>query len=188
VAQDVTQKWHVGCEFFAPLEGLSDRSHRDRVPYDLWHQRGLLTATPGASVDYGYVARRLIELQRLGELVSVRFDRWRIDVLKAELAREGAEIPLEPHGQGFRDMAPALDELESLLAFGSLRHGNHPILTNHAANAIAVADSAGNRKLDKAKSFGRIDGMVALAMAIAAVATHQAEPDISEFLAAPLKA
>lgn len=187
LGQDAAGQWHTGCEFWSPLNGLSDRSHRDRVPYDLWHQRGLLTATPGSSVDYAFVAHRLIELDRLTELVEVRFDRWRIDVLKAELAREGADLPLVPHGQGFRDMAPALDEVESMLLRREIRHGMHPILTNHASNAIAVQDPAGNRKLEKAKSFGRIDGMVAMAMAVAAIATHQAEPDISDFLAAPVK-
>jgi phage terminase large subunit-like protein len=34
-----------------------------------------------------------------------------------------------------------------------------------AANAVAIPDPAGNRKLDKSKATGRIDGLVALAMA-----------------------
>jgi phage terminase large subunit-like protein len=63
-------------------------------------------------------------------------------------------------------MAPALDVLENLLLNGKMRHGGNPVLTMCAANAVATTDAAGNRKLDKAKTTGRIDGMVALAMAI----------------------
>lgn len=166
IAPDHEGRWHSRAEFFAPREGLRDRADRDRVPYDVWADQGWLTATPGASVDYGWVADRLIALADEHELKVVKFDRWRIDVLEAEIKRRGVELPLEPHGQGYRDMAPALDTLESEMLQGRLRHGDNPILTNHAANAIAVADPAGNRKLDKSKSYGRIDGMVALAMAM----------------------
>lgn len=179
--------WHVRPEFFAPLDGIHDRALRDRVPYDLWHRQGYLTATPGASVDYGIVARRLVELCDDYPVQVVAFDRWRIDVLKSELARLGVELPLEPFGQGFRDMGPALDLLEADLLNEAIRHGNHPILTWCAANAVATTDPAGNRKLDKSKATGRIDGMVALAMA-RGVAGRGAvdEADLSEFLRSPV--
>ena len=115
---------------------------------------------------------------------SIRFDRWRIDVLKAELARMNVELPLEPFGQGFKDMTPALDVLEGELVEGNILHGLHPVLTMCAANAVAVRDPAGNRKLDKSKATGRIDGMQALAMAIggAAQAINETKPPISMFM------
>lgn len=155
---------HVRCEFFVPKDGLQDRSLRDRVPYDLWEQRGFITATAGASVDYEFVARRLVEICDEYDVSSIAFDRWRIDVLEAELARLGVELPLVPHGQGYKDMAPALDNLEGELLNEHIRHGNNPVLTMCASNSVVDADPAGNRKLNKAKSTGRIDGMVALAM------------------------
>lgn len=157
---------HVRAEFFAPLDGIEDRALRDRVPYDLWAQQGLITATPGASVDYEAVAMRLCELCDDYQVESIAFDRWRIDILKKELARLGVELPLVPFGQGFRDMSPALDALESELLNGRVRHGGNEVLRMCAANAVADADAAGNRKLNKAKSTGRIDGMVALAMSM----------------------
>jgi phage terminase large subunit-like protein len=99
------------------------------------------------------------------DIQAVAYDRWRIQDLMRELSRIGAEIPLEPHGQGFRDMSPAVDALERAVAETKLRHGSHPVLTMCAANAVITKDPAGGRKLDKAKAAGRIDGMVALAMA-----------------------
>lgn len=158
--------WHVRAEFFAPLFGILERSHRDRVPYDLWASSGILTTTPGASVDYEYVAQRLIEWCDDYQVAAISFDRWKIDVLKSELRRLGAELPLVEWGQGFKDMAPALDALESELMNHRICHGGNPIMTWCAANAISVRDPAHNRKLDKSKSTGRIDGIQALAMAI----------------------
>jgi phage terminase large subunit-like protein len=68
-------------------------------------------------------------------------------------------------------MSPALRDLESDLLDGKILHGDNPVLTMCAANAVVTSDPAGNRKLDKAKASGRIDGMVALAMACAVAGT-----------------
>lgn len=168
IAQDQEGTWHVWCEFFVPEQGLIDRSRRDRVPYDVWAQDGWITPTPGASVEYEWVARRLGEMQDECQVAAVAFDRWRMDVLQKELERLGIELPLVPHGQGFKDMSPAIDMLESALLNEQVRHGGNPVLTWCAANAIATTDPAGNRKLDKSKATGRIDGIVALAMAFGA--------------------
>jgi phage terminase large subunit-like protein len=74
-------------------------------------------------------------------------------------------------------MSPALRDLESDLLNEKIRHGDHPVLTMCAANAVVQVDPAGNRKLAKHKSSGRIDGMVALTMArgVAATADLQGE-------------
>ena len=155
---------HGEVEFFAPSRHLEDRSLRDRVPYDTWSEKGYITLTPGASVDYEYVARRLAQIADEYDLEAVFFDRWRIDILEAELYRLGVELPLIPHGQGFKDMSPAIDQLEADLMNASMRLGNNPVLNFCAANAVVSTDEAGNRKLNKKRSTGRIDGMVALAM------------------------
>lgn len=166
VAKDADNVWHARCEFFSPEANVMERSQRDRAPYDVWADQGYIMLTPGASIAYEWVAQRLVELCEEYDVRVIAFDRWRIDVLKAELERMGYELPLEPFGQGFKDMAPALDIVESEISNCTLRHGDNPVLTWCAANAIVVADPTGNRKLDKSKSTGRIDGMVALAMAM----------------------
>jgi phage terminase large subunit-like protein len=160
-------QWSVQCEFWCPENGLRERSQRDRAPYDLWAEQGYLNPTPGATVNYEFVAQRLAELADDYDLRAIAFDRWRMDLLKLELDKLGVELPLKPFGQGFKSMTPAIETLESLLLNGQLRHGGHPLLTWCAANAVAVNDAAGNRKLDKSKSTGRIDGIVALTMALA---------------------
>ncbi len=161
--------WSVGCRFFAPRQGVAERALRDRVPYDLWAEQGLLTLTDGASIDYRTVATELGTFCREHSVDLVTFDRWGMKIMRSELDHLGLDdLPLDEkgHGQGDYDMTPALITLESELLNGNLRHGNHPILTWCAANAVETKNPAGGRKLNKAKSTGRIDGMVALAMAL----------------------
>src|SRR5690606_7906323 len=101
---------------------------------------------------------------------------------------EGDHAIFEPMGQGFQSMSPALRELEADLLEGKIVHGNHPVLAMCAANAVVTSDPAGNRKLDKAKATGRIDGMVALAMARAVAGTYEEGDDmnIDDFLSNPV--
>jgi len=181
VAKDADGLWHVRPYFWTPSAALVDRARRDRAPYDLWRDQGFLEVTPGASVDYDSGAQRLGEIASDCDLRVVAYDRWRIDVMKKALEVAGLELPLQPFGQGFKDMSPALDAVEAELASGRVLHGMHPVLTWCASNAIATRDPAGNRKLDKTKATGRIDGMVALAMAMgAASAEAVAGPSVYE--------
>lgn len=158
----------VLARFYLPEAGLREKSEADRVPYDVWERQGILTTIPGATVDPSFVAQDIAEAAATYDLQGLAYDRWRIEDLRRELNAMGAVVPLREFGQGFRDMAPAIDLMERLVAEAKLRHGGNPILTMCAANAVIERDAAGNRKLAKHKSTGRIDGMVALAMALAA--------------------
>ncbi|MGA0584890.1 MAG: terminase TerL endonuclease subunit, partial [Castellaniella sp.] len=168
----VDDVWCVQPHFWTPKAGLQERARRDRAPYVEWVQAGLLRVCEGAAIDYEQVANDMAAILGDVDLQAVAFDRWRIDVLRRELDRLGLDFPLVEWGQGFRDMSPALDALEAALLNGEVAHGNHPVLTMCAANATVTKDPAGNRKLDKSRPTGRIDGIQALAMAFG-VATRE---------------
>lgn len=194
----VDEDWHVKPTFWLPGSNLPEKSRADRVPYDVWARDGHLTPTPGPTVDYEYVAEHLAALFDRHDVRKIAFDRWNWRHLKPWLAKagfteeqlDGDAAVFEPMGQGFQSMSPALRDLESVLLNQRLAHGGHPVLTMCAANAVVQSDPAGNRKLTKAKSHGRIDGMVALAMAMSVAATWEpaASTDISGFLSAPVVA
>ena len=169
--------------FFLPEQGIREKAESDRVPYDLWAKQGFLTLIPGAVVDPAFVAEAIAEAGHEFKIQRIAYDRWRMEYLKREFDRLGAELPIEPFGQGFKEMGFAVDKLERLVAEGQLRHAGNPILTFCAANAVIEMDPAGNRKLAKNKSSGRIDGMVALAMALAAV-DREGEDDVPACIAA----
>lgn len=182
IADDKDGKFSVFPTFWLPGSNIVEKSRTDRVPYDLWAREGHLQLTPGESIEYEWVAYRLREFFRDNKVKALAFDRYNMKFLKPWLEKAGfskAEIEEKfiDFGQGYLGMSPALRELESLMLNGRLRHGNHPVLTMCAANATVVMDPAGNRKLDKnpKKRTGRIDGMVALAMAVG-VLPEQTEP------------
>src|SRR5215469_11375905 len=164
-------KWRVQPTFWLPSEGLSKKATADRLPYDLWHAQGYLQTTPGRTVSYEFVANHLAELFRRYDIVKIGFDRWNIRNFLPWLHKTGlSEQFVKDHfvefGQGLASMSPALRDLEQALLDGQIAHGNHPVLSMCASNTVIAADDAGNRKPSKKRSIGRIDGMVALAMAI----------------------
>ena len=163
---------HVKPYFWMPHDTVAEASKRDRAPYDVWVREGLLRTTPGRVIDYAFVARDIGEITAGLNVAKIGFDRWRMDRMQGALETAAVELPLEPFGQGYVSMSPALDALEADLLKECVRHGGHPVLTMCAANAVALPDPAGNRKLDKSKATGRIDGMVALAMAEGVEAMH----------------
>lgn len=162
----------VHCTFWLPEEGIAEKSRADRVPYDLWAEQGYLELTPGRTIEYEFVAQYLRQVFDRCNVLALAFDRYNMRHLRPWLEKAGfTEEELErfvEFGQGFVSMSPALRELEAMLLGNKLKHGNHPVLSMCAANAITLSDPAGNRKFTKQKVSGRIDGMVSLAMSVGA--------------------
>jgi phage terminase large subunit-like protein len=173
--------WHVRPTFWLPGAGLAEKARTDRVPYDIWARDGWLQTTPGKTVDYEFVAAFLWDFCQVNDIRKIAFDRWNWRHLKPWLLKAGfAEDQLESDnaifeqmGQGYQSMSPALRDLESALLNRKIAHGGHVVLESCARNATVQADPAGNRKLSKIKSHGRIDGMVALAMAMSVAGTWE---------------
>lgn len=157
--------WRLLSYFWLPEQDLQKKGDKDGVDYIAWVRAGWLETTPGKAVNKLFVIHRLVEIASQFNLSVVGYDRWRIEDFKQQMNDEGAEIPLEPFGQGFKDMAPAVDEFETLLIDDKLRHNGNPCMTWNAANAVVEEDPAGNRKLSKRKATGRIDGVVGAVMA-----------------------
>jgi phage terminase large subunit-like protein len=159
--------WDVHPTFWLPESGLAEKSRNDRVPYDIWAREGFLRTTPGASIEYEFVAAYLRSVFDRYTVVALAFDRYNMKFLKPWLEKAGFTedelLRFVEFGQGFVSMSPAIRELESLLLSRKIRHGMHPVLTMCANNATVITDPAENRKFVKGKATGRIDGMVALA-------------------------
>lgn len=181
--------WHVKPTFWLPGESLRERARADRVPYDVWHGQGLLEKTPGPSVEYEYIAEYLRGLCDKLDVRKIAFDRWNWRHLKPWLLKagftteqlEGDDAIFVEMGQGYQSMSPALRDLESLILNKKIAHGGHPVLTMCMMNATVKPDPSGNRKLDKQKSRGRIDGAIALAMAASVAGTYEPVVEAKSF-------
>jgi phage terminase large subunit-like protein len=151
--------------FWAPKNGIRQRSQRDHAEYEQWAREGYISTPEGSTIDYSWVAKEIGDLTVEFDIQTVAFDRHRMDDLVRELDAQGVNMTVTEHGQGYADMSPAVEALEDDLLEARLSHGCNPVLTWNIHNAKVIQDPAGNRKFDKRKATGRIDGAVALAMA-----------------------
>lgn len=152
------------CRFWIPDERIGERSLRDRVPYDVFRRDGHIIATPGEVIDYGFIVQCLQADKERFEIAELAFDRWGATKIVQDVADLGIDVV--QFGQGFASMSAPMKELEKLIISRKLSHGGHPVLAWMADNVVAVQDPAGNLKPDKSKSIEKIDGIVALIMAL----------------------
>ena len=160
--------------FWVPKDRLQEREHKDKVPYPIWAKQGFIETPEGRAINRAAIVFRLAEIAAMFDIRGIAYDRWRLEDLQMLLSNEGIDIPISPWGQGFKDMAPAVDVLETAILNGAIKHNNHPVLTWNVSNAVVEVDPAGARKITKEKSIERVDGLVALVMALG---LHAREPN-----------
>lgn len=188
-------------EFWTPGDTLEQRARDERVPFDVWERAGDIVATPGRAVDYSFVAHRIGELQQAFDVKAVAFDPYRIKYFERDLALAGVEVRLIPHGQGYfkavdiaarerakkEGTAPppdlwmprSVELLEKAVLTKTIRVKLNPCLQWNSASAVLEADAKNNRVFTKRRSKGRIDGLVALTMAVGLGQNAHTEEDSS---------
>lgn len=185
----------VELRFWTPLDTLTERERLDRVPYQAWVNAGHLIAVPGRSIDYDFVVRDLEDW--LKDAAGLAFDQWRIEDFRKALDRDsyiwdgepGYGLKMVRHGQGFGGggsettlwMPRSITELESAVLTGKLKVKRNPCLTWNSASAVIETDATGNKKWEKRKSTGRIDGIVATCMAVGLAMTSEPAPEFQVF-------
>lgn len=182
--------------FWTPADSLQERERADRVPYSAWVKAGHLIAVPGRAISYDYVVQDLAEWLSL-DGAALAFDPWRLEDFQRALDDAGVdswtyEGPDKPagqglrmvrHGQGFGGgasdaslwMPRSITDTEEAVLQRRLKVKRNPVLTWNSASAVLESDATENKKWTKRKSTGRIDGIVALSMAVGLA--MQTEPE-----------
>jgi phage terminase large subunit-like protein len=150
--------------FFIPELTAKERSKKDGVDYDVWVRQGFIIETPGNTVDYDYIEKCILESQEKDNLIGVAFDAWSASQLVSRLIDKG--VNMEAWRQGFASMSAPTKEVERITMLEKFNHEGNPVLRWMCSNVMIVSDAAGNIKIDKDKSVEKVDGMVALAMAM----------------------
>jgi phage terminase large subunit-like protein len=151
---------------WCPGESVDQRTRDDLVPYDVWAREGLIEVTGGKATDKRHVVLKLAELAQRFEIAGIAYDRWGMAELRRILDEEGVVLPLVEHGQGYKDMSPAIAAFEERVLNRQLCHNANPVVTWALSNVRLSQDAAGGRKLDKDKARERIDPVAALVMAV----------------------
>lgn len=152
--------------YWIPADNIQARIKRDRVPYDVWVREGRMTATPGNRIDYRFILEYVKQCRDLYAFQEMAYDPWNADMFVQEVMDVAGQDFCVEGRQGYRTMSPPLKELEGLVFDRMIEHGGDPILRWMCDNMVVVMDPAGNLKPDKSKSTEKIDGMVALILAI----------------------
>lgn len=161
----------VLARFFCPEDRIKVRATRDRVPYDLWARAGALTATPGPVVDYDAVRAAIVDWGRRYALRMVAYDPWNATDLVGRLDKVDG-IPCVPMRQGFGSLSAPTKSVEAAILARRLRHDGDPVLRWNVGNVAVETDAAGNLKPSKNASPEKIDGVIALIMAVDLLDRH----------------
>ena len=167
----------VVARFWLPEDAINPRT-QEGTHYEEWVREGWITATPGNVLDYEWVFADLEADYNQFDLRRMAYDRW--GAARVAQVLENMGMTVVPFGQGFASMSPAMTETERAVLQKRIRHGNNPVLTWMMDNVVAVTDPAGNKKPDKKKSKEKIDGAVALFMAIDQAVRGDEAGDISD--------
>ena len=151
--------------FWIPSDNAHQRERRDKVPYLTWHRQGHLHMTDGNVTDFEQLRRDINNLCTKYKVRGIGLDPWNAAQLGQQLQGDG--LAMQDFRQGYASLSAPSKQLENWVVSGKLLHGGHPVLGWQAANVAIQSDSAaGNIKPSKNKSTERIDGIVALVMAI----------------------
>jgi phage terminase large subunit-like protein len=165
--------------FWIPLDGIEERSRRDGVDYGEWVEQGLVTATPGDVIDYSWIRSEIIADSRAYEIVDMGYDPYGATQLCIEL-KDQHQINCTEVIQRPKGMSEPTKEVLNLVLQERIVHGGNPVLRWMAKNARAVRDSNDNDRLVKDQSAGRIDGIVALIMALSRATLGKDETSVYE--------
>lgn len=171
-------KYYVLAYFWIPEDNLKLRVKRDHVPYDIWKKQGFLKTTEGNVIHYGFIENFIDELGTKFNIKEIAFDRWGAVQMVQNL--DGLGFTVIPFGQGYKDMSPPTKELMKITLEKKIAHGGHPVLSWMMDNIFVRTDPAGNIKPDKEKSTEKIDGAVALIMALDRAIRHEAKESVYE--------
>lgn len=162
--------------FWIPRDRMTALQKADQVPYDSWVKAGVVEATEGNVIDYQAIKQKLVALKDIYPIRTVwsngknqhlvGFDPWNGTEFANDMAARFG-INMIQVRQGFQTMSEPTKQMARLALAKKLCHGRNPVLRWMADNVMVRTDPAGNVKPDKEKSKKKIDGIVALIIALA---------------------
>ena len=150
--------------YFCPEAKIEDRKQGDGVDYRQWAHDGFIIPTIGDWIDYRFIQHTILESMKKFVVKEINYDAWGAAKMVQELIEEGA--PFFPFRQGYKSMSPPAKELNNLFHKGEIKHNGNPVTRWMMGNVFITYDPTLAIKIDKSKSTEKVDGIVALVMAL----------------------
>ncbi len=173
------EKYQFLYRFFLPSEGIVQKEQKDKIPYKLWADQGLLYLTDGDAVDYDYVEDQIREDAKTYNIKQIGYDPWHSQELTNHLIQEGFEMVI--FRQNYSGMSAGTDTFEKKVLAKELAHGGNPIMVWMISCTEVKSDRQGNiapMKPKREKSGKRIDGVVASIMALDRAVLDEKKPSV----------
>lgn len=176
--------YHVHGRYYLPDSRVIEDIDSNTDRYRAWDQDSLLTLTMGEVVDFDAIKDDLREFYGRFDVKEVAYDPWQATQLAQEMEKEGMVMVELRHT--VQNLSEPMKALEALILQGRIAHGGCPILTWQASNVVAKVDAKDNIYPNKERPENKIDGMVALIMAMSRANVYQNMGNIDDFLNNPI--
>ena len=156
-------KKYVLQQYFIPSKKLEFKIKDDKIPYDKWEERGLVTVCDGAKVNYSDVTQWFLRMNEEYKISTlwVGYDPWNTQYWVEEMKEYGFEM-IEVR-QGAKTLSNPMKQLEADLIEKKVIYNNNPILKWCLCNTAVKRDENDNiRPVKGQKQRARIDGTVSL--------------------------
>lgn len=161
---------HFICKFYLPENTIYAKSRTIGNMYDTWAQQGHLTLTDGDIIDHEYIEQDIREMLNDFDVKAVGFDPWGSTQMSIRLSEDGA--PMVEIPQTVKNLSESMKEVEAKVISGELHKDANPMMDWMASNIVVKLDRNENYFPNKEHPDNKIDGMVALFMAVNRILTE----------------
>lgn len=167
--------WYFNGHFWCPQKVIEENSDAN---YKLWQEQGFIVGTAGNATDYNYIEKQILDYHKYFNYKLLNADMANATHLSNDLINNEG-VPIEYIGQGWRSMTEPIKWLQTLVLSGRLKH-NNPVMEWMVQETILEGTDHAC-KFSKLGENSKIDGMVALAMAVAAALRCMSDDDDDPF-------
>lgn len=151
--------------YWLPEDLLEKRAKEDKIPYDVWYEKGLLRVTPGNSVHPKFITQWYLEVQNELDIYLpwIGYDAWSAKYWVEEMQNNFGKIAMVPIFQGKKTLSGPMKSLGADLESKIVVYNNNPITKWCLSNTSVDIDKK-NQTIQpiKSKSRRRIDGLAAM--------------------------
>lgn len=161
-----SDKKYVLQHYFIPDQWLEKKVKEDKIPYDRWKERGLITLSEGNKVNYSDVTNWFVRMFQEYEVrpLWIGYDNWNATYWVQEMKDQGFEM--EVVRQGYQTLSQPMKELGADLKAHMINYNDNPVLKWCLTNTSVKSDENSNIRPVKGQSQRqRIDGSVSLLIA-----------------------
>jgi phage terminase large subunit-like protein len=166
-------KVYAFLNYYLPESAVEDGRNSQ---YSGWARRGLLTVTPGNVTDFDQIEAELVSDASRFQIVEVPFDPFQATQLSAHMLAEG--LPMVEMRPTVLNFSEPMKQLEALVLQRRLVHNGDPILSWMISNVVCHRDAKDNIYPRKEREENKIDGVVALIMALGRMMTQVDAPPV----------